>query len=214
METEERIVKGNFERIGGKRSSLRLNVRGEKTNIIQVARNFDEAISVVLKILLDKKFNILESLDEIGGVGHRIVHGGEKFKESVIVTEEVIKEIEKCIPLAPLHNPANLIGIRVCSELMPGVPQVAVFDTAFHQTMPAKAYLYGLPISLSASPSFALPAPNQLHTMVLTVPAPLSYTIAEFSTATWLPSGSSSITGRFATTSPVFISRARRFTVS
>ena len=145
METEERIVKGNFERIGGKRSSLRLNVRGEKTNIIQVARNFDEAISVVLKILLDKKFNILESLDEIGGVGHRIVHGGEKFKESVIVTEEVIKEIEKCIPLAPLHNPAAIAGIRAAQKALPDKKMVVVFDTAFHQTIEEKAYIYQIP---------------------------------------------------------------------
>ena len=101
MEKQERIVKGNYERIGGKRSSLRLNVRGEKSVIIHVARDYDEAIEFVLEILLDKKYNVLNSLDEIMAVGHRIVHGGELFSKSVIIDEKVIEEIEKCIPLAP-----------------------------------------------------------------------------------------------------------------
>ena len=105
-----------------------------------------EAIQMVLDALTNDKTGAIGSLKEVNAVGHRVVHGGEKFAKSVVITDEVISAVEECNDLAPLHNPANLIGIRVCSELMPGVPQVAVFDTAFHQTMPAKAYLYGLPI--------------------------------------------------------------------
>ena len=100
---------------------------------------------LVLEQLTDKANGVIASLDEIGAVGHRIVHGGEKFAEATLLNDEVIKEIEACNDLAPLHNPANLIGINACKELMPNVPMVGVFDTAFHQTMPEKAYLYGLP---------------------------------------------------------------------
>ncbi len=103
------------------------------------------AIKVVLNQLTDKETGVLSSMDEIGAVGHRIVHGGEKFASSVVLTDEVLKAIEECCELAPLHNPANLVGINACKELMPNVPMVGVFDTAFHQTMPEKAYLYGLP---------------------------------------------------------------------
>lgn len=101
---------------------------------------------MVLDALVNEKSGAIKSLDEVNAVGHRVVHGGEKFASSVVINDEVIAAIEECSDLAPLHNPANLIGIRVCAELMPGVPMVAVFDTAFHQTMPAKAYLYGLPL--------------------------------------------------------------------
>ena len=101
---------------------------------------------MVLDALTNDKTGAISSLKEVGAIGHRIVHGGEKFASSAIITDEMIAAVEECNDLAPLHNPANLIGIRVCAELMPGVPQVGVFDTAFHQTMPAKAYLYGLPI--------------------------------------------------------------------
>ena len=145
MENEERIVKGNYERIGGKRSSLRLNVRGEKSVITHVARDYDEAIKVVIDVMLDKKYNILNSLDEIGAVGHRIVHGGEHFSESVLIDDEVILEIEKCIPLAPLHNPAGLAGIKAARRVLKDKKMVAVFDTAFHQTMDKKAYIYQIP---------------------------------------------------------------------
>lgn len=145
MENEERIVKGNYERIGGKRSSLRLNVRGEKSIITHVARDYDEAIKVVIDIMLDKKYNILNSLDEIGAVGHRIVHGGEHFSESVLIDDDVILEIEKCIPLAPLHNPAGLAGIKAARRVLKDKKMVAVFDTAFHQTMDKKAYIYQIP---------------------------------------------------------------------
>lgn len=103
------------------------------------------AVELVLKMLTDSEHGVIRSLDEIGAVGHRIVHGGEKFASSTIITEEVIEAITECNDLAPLHNPANLIGIESCRKLMPDVPMVAVFDTAFHQTMPEKAYLYGIP---------------------------------------------------------------------
>lgn len=104
-----------------------------------------EAIQMVLDALTNEKTGAIASLKEVNAVGHRVVHGGEKFASSCIITDEMIKAVEECNDLAPLHNPANLIGINVCSELMPGVPQVGVFDTAFHQTMPEKAYMYGLP---------------------------------------------------------------------
>ena len=104
-----------------------------------------EAIRLVLEALTNEKTGVVKSLDEIGAVGHRIVHGGEKFAASTIITDEVMKAIEECNDLAPLHNPANLIGINACKKLMPATPMVAVFDTAFHQTMPEEAYMYGLP---------------------------------------------------------------------
>ena len=107
--------------------------------------NHEVAIKTVLDILLDEKIGVLKSLEEINAVGHRLVHGGEKFSSCVVITDEVIHAIESCNDLAPLHNPANLLGVRACQEVMPSVPNVAVFDTAFHQTMPKKAYLYGLP---------------------------------------------------------------------
>ena len=103
------------------------------------------AISKVLAALTDKEYGVIASLDQIEAVGHRLVHGGEKFASSVVINEEVIAEVEKCSDLAPLHNPATLIGVRACQAIMPGVPMVGVFDTAFHQTMPPKAYLYGVP---------------------------------------------------------------------
>ena len=145
MENEERIMKGHYDRIGGSRSSLRFNVRGNKTVIEHPARDFEEAISAILNLLVSKEYNVIKSFDEIGAVGHRIVHGGEKFKESVIINDEVIKTIEECITLAPLHNPAGLAGIEACKKLLPNVPMVAVFDTSFHQTMEPKAYIYNLP---------------------------------------------------------------------
>ena len=104
-----------------------------------------EAIQAVLNALVDEKNGVIGSMKEIDAVGHRVVHGGEKFAKSVVITDEVMQAIEECNPLAPLHNPANIIGIKACQELMPGVPMVAVFDTSFHQTMPAKAYMFGIP---------------------------------------------------------------------
>ena len=145
MEKNERIMKGHYDRIGGSRSSLRFNVRGNKENIEHPARNFEEAISYILRLLTREENRVIESLDEIGAVGHRIVHGGEKFKNSVVIDDEVIAAIRDNIKLAPLHNPAGLAGITACKKLLPNVPMVAVFDTAFHQTMEEKAFIYQLP---------------------------------------------------------------------
>lgn len=145
MEKNERIMKGHYDRIGGSRSSLRFNVRGEKTVIEHPARDFEEAISEILNLLVSKEYKVIESFSEIGAVGHRIVHGGEKFKESVVIDDEVIKAIEENITLAPLHNPAGLAGIEACKKLLPNTKMVAVFDTSFHQTIDEKAYIYQLP---------------------------------------------------------------------
>ena len=145
MEKNERIMKGHYDRIGGARSSLRFNVRGEKTVIEHPARDFEEAIGEILNLLISDEYKVIKSFDEIGAIGHRIVHGGEKFKESVVINDDVIEAIKECITLAPLHNPAGLAGIYACQKLLPNVPMVAVFDTAFHQTMPAKAYIYQIP---------------------------------------------------------------------
>lgn len=145
MENEERIMKGHYDRIGGSRSSLRFNVRGNKVEFEHPARNFEEAISFILSLLVDKEYNVVESLDEIGAIGHRIVHGGESFTESVVIDKDVEAAIKECITLAPLHNPAGLAGIKACKKLLPKVPMVAVFDTSFHQTIPETAYIYQLP---------------------------------------------------------------------
>lgn len=150
-ENEERLAKGNFERIGGMKSTLRLNVRGNKEQIAHIARDYDEAIQFVLEVLQKTEYNLIKTLDEIQAVGHRIVHGGEMFSQSVLIDDKVISEIEKCIDLAPLHNPAGVAGIKAAQKSLPNVPMVAVFDTAFHQTMPAKAYVYQIPYRYYAS---------------------------------------------------------------
>lgn len=145
-DSEQALAVGICERIGQDVSYLKHTPNGgEKVVIESSMKNHEVAIQMVLDALTDHNHGVIKSLDEIGAVGHRVVHGGEKFASSTIITEEVIQAIEDCNDLAPLHNPANLIGIRACANLMQGVPMVAVFDTAFHQTMPAKAYLYGLP---------------------------------------------------------------------
>ena len=145
-DSEEVLAKGLCERIGidGRLVYQKEGCDKEVTEASMPTHK--EAIQMVLDALTNDKTGAIKSLKEIDAVGHRVVHGGEKFASSVVIDEEVIKAVEECNDLAPLHNPANLIGIHVCKELMPGVPMVAVFDTAFHQTMPAKAYLYGLPI--------------------------------------------------------------------
>ena len=145
MEDEKKLIKGNFERIGGMKTTLKLNINGDKKEILHIARDYDEAINFILEVLTSKEYKIIDSLDEISGVGHRIVHGGEMFHESVLITDEVVEEIEKCIALAPLHNPAGVAGIKAAKKALPNVPMVAVFDTAFHQTMPPKAYIYQIP---------------------------------------------------------------------
>ena len=146
-ETEEWLAKGLCERIGIDGRIVYTPAGGEKEIEESPMPDHTNAIKLVLKYLTNDKTGVLKSLDEIGAVGHRIVHGGEKFASSVVINDEVIKAIEECNDLAPLHNPANLIGIDACRKLMPTTPMVAVFDTAFHQTMPEKAYLYGLPNS-------------------------------------------------------------------
>lgn len=145
-ETEEVIAKGLCERIGIEGSRLVYTpAGGEKQETVTPMKDHKEAVSLVLGALTDEKTGVLKSLSEIDAVGHRLVHGGEKFAASTLINEEVIAAVTECNDLAPLHNPANLIGIRACQELMPGVPQAGVFDTAFHQTMPEEAYLYGIP---------------------------------------------------------------------
>ncbi len=145
-ETELVMAKGLCERIGIDGSNLEYK-RGEspKTSTQVEMKDHTDAVNLVLEKLSDPEEGVVSSLSEIEAVGHRVVHGGEKFTKSVLITEEVIKGIEECNDLAPLHNPANIIGIRACQSLMPGVPQVAVFDTAFHQTMEPKSYLYAVP---------------------------------------------------------------------
>jgi acetate kinase len=145
-ESEKVLAKGLCERIGIDGRLVYQKAGLDKESYDHDMPTHKEAIGYVLNALTNDKTGAIKDLKEIGAVGHRIVHGGEKFAESTVITEDVIKAIEEVSDLAPLHNPANLIGIRVCQELMPGVPMVGVFDTAFHQTMPEKAYLYGLPM--------------------------------------------------------------------
>ena len=144
-ESEEVLAKGLCERIGIDGRLTYQPEGGEKEISDKAMPTHTEAIQFVIDALTNEKTGVVKSLDEIGAVGHRVVHGGEKFANSVVITDEVVKAIEECNDLAPLHNPANLIGISACQKLMPGTPMVAVFDTAVHQTMPEKAYLYGLP---------------------------------------------------------------------
>jgi acetate kinase len=144
-ESEAVLAKGLCERIGidGRLTYQKAGCDKEITEAAMPTHK--EAIQMVLDALVNEKTGAIESLADVSAVGHRVVHGGEKFASSVVINDEVLAAIEECNDLAPLHNPANLIGIHACMELMPGVPMVAVFDTAFHQTMPEKAYLYGLP---------------------------------------------------------------------
>ena len=145
-ESEEVIAKGLCERIGIEGSCLVYTPQGgEKQKTESPMADHTAAIKMVLDALTDEKTGVVKDLAEIGAVGHRIVHGGENFSQATIIDDEVIKAIEDCNDLAPLHNPANLIGIQACRALMPNIPMVCVFDTAFHQTMPEKAYLYGIP---------------------------------------------------------------------
>lgn len=145
-ETEKLIAKGLCERIGIEGSQMTYTpTGGEKQKRAVPMPDHKAAIKLVLEALTDPSFGAIRDLKEIGAVGHRIVHGGEKFAASTLIDEKVLEAIRECNDLAPLHNPANLIGIEACQALMPGVPMAAVFDTAFHQTMPEEAYLYGIP---------------------------------------------------------------------
>ncbi len=144
-ESEQVLAKGLCERIGIDGRLTYQPEGGEKAVSEKAMPTHTEAIQFVIDALTDENTGVVKSLDEIGAVGHRVVHGGEKFTKSVVITDEVKAAIEECNDLAPLHNPANLIGINACQSLMPKTPMAAVFDTAFHQTMPEKAYMYGLP---------------------------------------------------------------------
>lgn len=143
MPEEEVLTKGLVERIGLNDSIFTIEVNGEKVKEVKDIQDHSEAVSMLLDKLI--KQNIISSLDEIEGIGHRVVHGGEKFNDSVLITDEVLKEIEEISYLAPLHNPANVVGIKAFKNVLPNVPAVAVFDTAFHQSMPEKSFLYSLP---------------------------------------------------------------------
>lgn len=148
MKNEEVLAKGLVERIGIQGSILTQKVNGEKYIVEQPMDDHKTAIKLVLDALVDEKHGVIKDMSEISAVGHRVVHGGEKYANSVLIDENVMKSIEECIKLAPLHNPPNIIGINACKELMPDTPMVAVFDTAFHQTLPKYAYTYPIPYEL------------------------------------------------------------------
>jgi len=149
MNDESVLAKGLVERIGIVGSVLKHEKAGQdKVVIEEVMKNHKDAINLVLKALVDPGHGAVKSLDEVDAVGHRVVHGGEKFANSVLITDEVIAAMKECIELAPLHNPPNIIGIEAYQELLPNVPMVGVFDTAFHQTMPVESYIYPLPYEL------------------------------------------------------------------
>lgn len=149
MEDQVVMAKGLCEKIGLEGSRIKCKpANGEEVIIESPMKDHSDAIKLVIAALMNEEYGVISSMDEISAVGHRVVHGGELFSGSVLITDEVKKALEQCTPLAPLHNPANLIGIAACEQGMPGVPQVAVFDTAFHQTMPKEAYMYALPYEL------------------------------------------------------------------
>ena len=145
MENESLMAKGYLEKIGLPDSFLTHTVNGEKHKIEQEVKNHEEGIQLVLNQLTHPEYGVISNLSEIGAVGHRVVHGGEKFSSSVLIDDEVMDTMKQCIPLAPLHNPAGITGIEACQKVLPNVPMVGVFDTAFHQTLPEKAYLYAIP---------------------------------------------------------------------
>ena len=147
MDNEAVLAKGLCERIGIDGSNLQHTNVGKdtKTKIEKPMKDHGDAIQMVIDALVDGEIGVNSSMDEIGAVGHRVVHGAEEFADSCVITEAVMKALEKCVPLAPLHNPPNIIGIEACKKIMPNTPMVGVFDTAFHQTMPSKAFMYALP---------------------------------------------------------------------
>lgn len=147
METEEMLVKGYFERIGQVNSFLTHKVNGVKHKFEQQVKNHEDAIQFVLDRITNDHYGVIKNLSELGGIGHRVVHGGEKFSNSVVITDEVIKQIKECSDLAPLHNPAAILGIEACKKIVPNMKMVAVFDTAFHQTLPKERYIYPIPYS-------------------------------------------------------------------
>ena len=144
-QTDMILAKGNFERIGQQESFLTHKLGSEKHKFELPAPNHEMALNIILGKLTSRTYGVISGIDKIDAIGHRIVHGGDKFVSSCLITEEVIKEIEDCIPLAPLHNPAAVAGIRACQDILVGKPNVAAFDTAFHQTMKPEQYLYPIP---------------------------------------------------------------------
>ena len=142
METDEVMASGKYERIGEKEAFITHKVNGQKIVREHTAMNHEEAVDFTLKQLVNPEYKVIDSLDEINAIGHRLVHGGEKISESVVIDDNVVNVLKECIDLAPLHNPAGIIGIEACKKVMPGKPMVGVFDTAFHQTMPKERYLY------------------------------------------------------------------------
>ena len=145
METEEVLASGKYERIGEDEAFITHKVNGQKIEIKHPAKTHEESVDFTLKQLINPEYKVIDSLDEISAIGHRLVHGGEKINKSVIITDEVVEVLKECIDLAPLHNPAGIIGIEACKKVMPGKPMVGVFDTAFHQTMPKERYIYPIP---------------------------------------------------------------------
>ena len=149
MDDKSVMTSGGAERVGLDNAFVKVKLpNGEKKQIMHDIPEHTEGVKFIFSLLTDPEIGVIKDLSEINAVGHRMVHGGEKFNKSVILNDEVLKAFEDCIDLAPLHNPANLKGVKAVSELMPGLPQVGVFDTAFHQTMPEKAYLYAIPYEL------------------------------------------------------------------
>lgn len=145
MDTEEMLVKGYFERIGQQNSFLTHKVNGIKHKFEKHVKDHEQALKVIFSRLMSDSYGVIKSLDELGGIGHRVVQGGEKYSEPVLITDEVIEEIKKCSDLAPLHNPAAILGIEACRRIAPETPMVAVFDTAFHQSIPKSRYIYPIP---------------------------------------------------------------------
>ena len=145
MENEEVLASGKYERIGEDEAFITHKVNGKKIEIKHPAKTHEEAIDFTLKQLIHPEYKVIDNLDEISAIGHRLVHGGEKINKSVVITEEVVDVLKECIDLAPLHNPAGIIGIEACKKVMPGKPMVGVFDTAFHQSIPKERYIYPIP---------------------------------------------------------------------
>lgn len=145
MDTEEMIVKGYFERIGQQNSFLTHKVNGIKHKFEKHVANHEQALKFIFTRLINDHYGVIKNLDELGGIGHRVVQGGEKYSKPVLITDDVIEEIRKASDLAPLHNPAAILGIEACKKIAPQIPMVAVFDTAFHQTIPKDKYIYPIP---------------------------------------------------------------------
>lgn len=145
MDTEKMLVKGYFERIGQQNSFLTHKINGEKHKFEKYVKDHEQALKFIFTRLMNDHYGVIKSLDELGGIGHRVVQGGEKYSQPVLITDEVIEEIKRCSDLAPLHNPAAILGIEACRKIAPEIPMVAVFDTAFHQTIPKSRYIYPIP---------------------------------------------------------------------